>query len=123
MTFYDKMRIVCMTIPDGRVATYGQIAMLCGKPRNSRQVGYGLRENLAGDDVPAFRVVNSKGELSGAYHFHISDLQKTLLEEDGIEMFRNGRYWCVDLKKYGWKTAEEDMVRFQHQFEAVSEEL
>lgn len=48
MTFYKKMRIVCLAIPAGSVATYGQIAMLCGKPRNSRQVGYGLRENLAG---------------------------------------------------------------------------
>lgn len=48
MTFYEKMRIVCLAIPAGSVATYGQIAMLCGKPRNSRQVGYGLRENLAG---------------------------------------------------------------------------
>ncbi len=121
MTFYDKMRIVCMAIPRGKVVTYGQIAMLCGKPRNSRQVGYGLRENLAGDDVPAFRVVNSKGELSGAYHFHISDLQKTLLEEDGIEVRWNGKCWCVDLKKYGWKTTEEDIARFQYQFEAAPE--
>ena len=48
MTFYEKMRLVCLRIPRGKVATYGQIAMLCGKPRNSRQVGYGLRENLAG---------------------------------------------------------------------------
>lgn len=123
MTFYDKMRIVCMAIPGGKVATYGQIAMLCGKPKNSRQVGYGLRENLAGNDVPAFRVVNSKGELSGAYHFHISDLQKTLLEEDGIEVFRNGQYWCVDLKKYGWKTTVADMTVFRQQFETASEDI
>ena len=69
MTFYEKMRLVCLHIPRGKVATYGQIAMLCGKPRNSRQVGYGLRENLAGEDIPAFRVVNGRGELSGAQHF------------------------------------------------------
>ncbi len=117
MTFYDKMRIVCMAIPRGKIATYGQIAMLCRKPRNSRQVGFGLRENLAGEDVPAFRVVNSKGELSGAYHFQISDLQKTWLEEDGVEVLWNGQCWCVDLKKHGWKTTEEDMMRLQCQFE------
>ena len=93
-----------MAIPQGKVATYGQIAMLCGKPRNSRQVGYGLRENLAGEDVPAFRVVNSKGELSGANHFLIPGLQRTLLEDDGVEVFWNGQIWCVDLKEYGWKT-------------------
>ena len=60
MTFYEKMRIVCFAIPEGKVATYGQIAMLCGKPRNARQVGFGLRENLADNDIPAFRVVNGK---------------------------------------------------------------
>lgn len=42
MDFYQKMGIVCKQIPYGTVATYGQIALLCGKPKNSRQVGYGL---------------------------------------------------------------------------------
>lgn len=118
MTFYDKMRIVCLAIPQGKVATYGQIAMLCGKPKNSRQVGYGLRENLAGGDVPAYRVVNGKGELSGAIHFHIPGLQKTLLEEDGIEVFWNGHNWCVDLKKCGWMNTVEDAVVFARKFES-----
>lgn len=117
MTFYEKMRIVCLAIPRGKVATYGQIAMLCGKPRNSRQVGYGLRENLAGSDIPAFRVVNGKGELSGAIHFHIPGLQKALLEEEGVEVFRNGRNWCVDLKKYGWRNTVEDAAAFAGKFE------
>ncbi len=112
-----------MAIPQGKVATYGQIAMLCGKPRNSRQVGYGLRENLAGDDVPAFRVVNSKGELSGANHFLIPGLQKTLLEEDEVEVFWNGQNWCVHLKEYGWKTTVEDAENFQHLFDSRSEDF
>ncbi len=116
MTFYNKMRIVCMAIPSGCVATYGQIAMLCGKPRNSRQVGYGLRENLAGEDVPAFRVVNSKGELSGAKHFLIPGLQKTLLEAEGVAVTWSGQCWCVDLKEYGWKTTAEDAEWFQSRF-------
>ena len=76
MDFYEKMRIVCLEIPYGKVATYGQIALLCGKPKNSRQVGYGLRECKAGEDIPAYRVVNSKGELSGAVHFEMPDLQR-----------------------------------------------
>lgn len=117
MTFYDKMRIVCLTIPEGKVATYGQIAMLCGKPRNARQVGFGLRENMAGSDVPAFRVVNGKGELSGAIHFHIPGLQKTLLEEEGVTVFWNGNNWCVDLKQYGWMTTAEDAAYFAEKFE------
>ena len=117
MTFYEKMRLVCMAIPAGKVATYGQIAMLCGKPRNSRQVGYGLKKDLAGSDVPAFRVVNGKGELSGASHFQIPGLQQKLLEEDGIEVFWNGNNWCVDLKKYGWKSSVEDAQTFQRRFD------
>ena len=112
MTFYEKMRLVCMAIPEGRVATYGQIAMLCGKPRNSRQVGYGLREGLAGEDIPAFRVVNSRGELSGARHFLTSDLQRALLADDGVPALWNGRCWCVDLKRYGWETTPKDLLRF-----------
>lgn len=117
MTFYEKMRIVCLSIPQGKVATYGQIAMLCGKPKNARQVGYGLRENLAGSDIPAYRVVNGKGELSGAFHFHIPRLQKTLLEEDGVEVLWNGHNWRVDLKKYGWMSTVEDAAAFTRKLE------
>ncbi len=123
MTFYEKMRLVCLHIPRGKVATYGQIAMLCGKPRNSRQVGYGLRENLAGEDIPAFRVVNGKGELSGAQHFLVSDLQRTLLAEDGVPTHWNGRCWCVDLKKYGWETSQADAAAFEKAFSSPEDHL
>lgn len=119
MTFYEKMRLVCLSIPAGNVATYGQIAMLCGKPRNSRQVGYGLRHDLAGSDIPAFRIVNSKGELSGASQFRIPGLQQQLLEEDGIAVFWNGTCWCVDLQKYGWKNTAADAEAFAQQFDAT----
>lgn len=117
MNFYDKMRIVCLAIPEGKVATYGQIALLCGKPRNSRQVGYGLKNDLAGSDVPAYRVVNSRGELSGAGHFEAPGLQKMLLEEDGIEVLWNGKDWCVDLKKYGWDNSMEGALELARQFD------
>lgn len=123
MTFYEKMRLVCLCIPSGKVATYGQIAMLCGKPGNSRQVGYGLRENLAGADIPAFRVVNGKGELSGAQHFLVSDLQRTLLAEDGVPTYWNGRCWQVDLKKYGWETSRADAAAFERAFSTPEDHL
>ena len=116
MTFYEKMRIVCLSIPIGRVATYGQIAMLCGKPKNARQVGYGLREGLAGSDIPAFRVVNGKGELSGARHFLSADLQRALLADDGIPAAWDGRCWRVDLQKYGWETTVADAAAFAEAF-------
>ncbi len=117
--FYERMRLVCLAIPEGSVATYGQIAMLCGKPRNSRQVGYGLKHNLAGEEVPAHRVVNGKGELSGAIHFQIPALQQRLLKEENITVFWNGKNWCVDLKTYGWKTTLEDIERFRMEFDAL----
>ncbi len=119
MTFYEKMRIVCLEIPEGCVATYGQIALLCGAPNNSRQVGYGLKRGLAGEDVPAHRVINSKGELSGASYFEFPDLQKRLLEDEGVEVLWDGKCWRVDLKEYGWKHTLEEAQRF-HQMESSS---
>lgn len=110
MNFYEKMNIICKRIPEGKVATYGQIALLCGKPKNARQVGYGLRENLAGDDIPAHRVVNSKGELSGAIHFEYLDMQKFLLQDEGVEVIWEGERWKVDLKEYGWKPTLKDGI-------------
>ncbi len=119
MEFYEKMRIVCLEIPHGKVATYGQIALLCGKPKNSRQVGYGLRECKAGEDIPAYRVVNSKGELSGAVHYEMPDLQKMLLQEEGVKVHWNGKCWAVDLKKYGWKNTLEEAYYFKEKFGEV----
>ena len=117
MTFYEKMRLVCLAIPRGRVATYGQIAMLCGKPKNSRQVGFGLRSGLAGEGIPAFRIVNGRGERSGAAHFIVPDLQRTLLVEEGVPVFWDGSSWRVDLKEYGWATTAEDAALFAKKFE------
>lgn len=116
LTFYEKMHIVCRAIPEGKVASYGQIAMLCEKPKNSRQVGYGLKQNLAGE-VPAWRVVNGKGELSGANHFDIPGMQQVLLQEEGVHVEWNGKCWCVNLKEFGWKTTMEEVLAFQMQFE------
>lgn len=113
MTFYEKMGIVCRAIPEGKVATYGQIAMLCGKPKNSRQVGFGLKHDLAGTDVPAYRVVNGRGELTGAVHFAAPGLQQELLRAEGVAMFWNGSIWCVDLKQYGWQTSLRDAEEFR----------
>ena len=61
MDFYKRMEKVCHIIPYGKVATYGQIAMLCGKPRNARQVGYALSHGRVESGIPAWRLVNSSG--------------------------------------------------------------
>ena len=103
MNIYKRMEIVCRSIPYGRVAAYGQIAFLCGAPQNARQVGYALRTDKLGKNIPAHRIVNSKGQLSGAWHFGSSDLQKELLESEGIELYRADNLWCLDIEKYIWK--------------------
>lgn len=90
---YDAVK----NIPKGKVATYGQVAALAGNPRMSRAVGNALHKNPDPDGIPCYRVVNSKGELADEFAFGGKDIQKNLLEADGIEVI-NGR---VDLKKYG----------------------
>ncbi len=115
MDFYKRVGIVCNRIPQGNVATYGQIALLCGKPKNSRQVGYALKMGLAGD-VPAYRVVNARGILSGAFRFEMPDLQKMLLAEDGVEVVWTPDGWKVDLKRYQWKNTMAEAEELQERF-------
>ena len=86
-------------IPKGHVATYGQIAEMPGNPRMSRAVGNALHKNPDPLHIPCFRVVNSKGELAGAFAFGGGKAQAELLREDGVEVV-NGK---VDLEKYGMK--------------------
>ena len=120
MDIYKRIGIVCNCIPRGQVATYGQIALLCEKPRNSRQVGYALKHGLAGE-VPAHRVVNARGLLSGAACFETFDMQKLLLEEEGITVTWTAEGWQVDLKQFGWKNTMDDVLWPQRQFCAKSE--
>lgn len=84
-------------IPHGRVATYGQIAALAGEPKMCRAVGNALHKNPDPDGIPCFRVVNAKGELSGAFAFGGPKVQQEKLEAEGIEVV-NGK---VDLQIYG----------------------
>lgn len=118
MDFYKRMGAVCRHIPKGMVATYGQIAYLCGKPRNARQVGHGLKFNLAGEQLPAHRVVNSQGVLSGACNFITWDLQKMLLENEGVNIFWSPAGWRVDLKIYGWKNTPKEAEELNQFFNA-----
>ena len=117
MEFYERLKIVCERIPEGKVTTYGQLALLCGKPKNARQVGHALKRGLAGQYVPAHRVVNAKGILSGASSFEMPDLQKMLLEQEGVEVCRTEEGWKVDLREYGWKNTEQDALTLREEFE------
>jgi O-6-methylguanine DNA methyltransferase len=83
-------------IPRGKVATYAQIAEMAGNPKMCRAVGNALHKNPDFENIPCYRVVNSKGELAGEYAFGGAWAQKELLEADGIEVI-DGK---VDLTKY-----------------------
>ena len=83
-------------IPKGKVATYAQVAKMAGNPKMCRAVGNALHKNPDFENIPCFRVVNSKGELAREYAFGGAWAQKELLEADGIEVI-NGK---VDLSKY-----------------------
>lgn len=117
MDFYKRMALVCSCIPKGKTVTYGQIALLCGKPKNARQVGYALNRGLAGREVPAHRVVNGKGILSGAASFETEDMQKRLLEAEGISVTWSEEGWRIDLKKVGWNHTLDDALWFREEFE------
>lgn len=86
-------------IPKGKVATYAQIAEMAGDRKMARAVGNALHNNPDPDNIPCFRVVNSKGECSGSFAFGGLDEQAKRLREDGIEVVNNK----VDLEKYGMK--------------------
>ncbi len=92
---YEQVR----KIPRGKVATYGQIAMLAGNPRWSRVVGYALHANPDPDGIPCYRVVDRMGRLSEAFVFGGVNKQKELLQADGVEVSEDNR---VDLEKYLW---------------------
>ena len=113
MDFYERVALVCSRIPYGCVASYGQIALLCQKPRNSRQVGFALNRKLDGKHVPAHRVVNHQGFLSGAAAFATPSTQKKLLQSEGVRVSRQQQ---VDLGKYGWKHTLEYALELEREF-------
>ena len=114
MDFYQRVETVCRRIPYGKVATYGQIALLCGKPKNARQTGYALNRKM-GKEVPCHRVVNARGFLSGAGSFEVPGQQRMLLEAEGVTVRGDG---TVDLKKYGWHNTMEEALELKEIFDS-----
>ena len=97
---FERIYEAVKQIPYGRVATYGQIALLAGNPRWSRVVGYALHVNPDPEAIKCYRVVNRFGETSKAFAFGGEDVQRQLLENEGVEFLPDGR---VDLEKYIWR--------------------
>ncbi len=98
MTVFERIYEVVKSIPEGRVATYGQVAMLAGNPRWARVVGYALHCNPEPGVIPCHRVVNREGKVSPAFAFGGENIQRELLIKEGIVFKDDG---TIDLLKYG----------------------
>ena len=99
MSVFEKIYEVVKGIPKGRVATYGQVALLAGNPRWARVVGYALHNNPSPETIPCHRVVNREGKVADAFVFGGGNVQRELLEKEGVIFEVDGR---IDLKKYGF---------------------
>ena len=88
LSFFDKVYDVAKQIPYGRVTSFGAIANYLGASRSARMVGYAMNGSHH-KDVPAHRVVNRKGLLTGKHHFEGTNLMQQLLESEGIAVKDN----------------------------------
>ncbi len=93
----DKVYSYLLTIPEGKVATYKQIAEYLGNPKLARVVGNILHNNPSEEKYPCYKVVNSKGHLSYGFAFGGIEKQKEKLEAEGIEVVN----YKVDIQKHG----------------------
>lgn len=101
-SFTDRVFNAVRSIPEGRVATYGQIAMMCGAPKACRAVGNALHRNPLFKVIPCHRVVNASGALAANFVFGGKDVQRKLLQDEGVEVAEGYR---INLKKYLWRPA------------------
>ena len=97
-SFYQRVIAIIKNIPEGKVATYGQIATYAGNPRAARQVSYILHSSSEKENLPWHRVINSKGSIS-LKPGHGYELQKQMLKKEGITFNEND---CIDLKRFLW---------------------
>lgn len=86
---YEKVYEVVKAIPTGKITTYGTIAEYLGLKSGARLIGYALNKSHADINIPAHRVVNRKGLLTGKHHFDGSNLMQQLLENEGIVVVNN----------------------------------
>ena len=97
--FFQRVYAVVEQVPYGRVTTYGAITKYLGASRSSRMVGWAMNGAGSNPEVPAHRVVNRVGLLTGKHHFAQTNLMQQLLENEGIIVKEDK---VVDFKKYFW---------------------
>jgi methylated-DNA-protein-cysteine methyltransferase-like protein len=99
MNFNDRVYEIVRQIPEGKVASYGQIAFMAGSWRASRAVGYALHRNPYQGEVPCHRVVFQDGRLATGFIFGGKDVQRKMLEAEGVILTTDG---YVDMGKCRW---------------------
>jgi len=103
-SFFDKVYEVVRLIPYGRVTSYGAIAEYLGSRGSARMVGWAMNaSHSAKENIPAHRVVNRKGLLTGKQHFGAPTIMQQLLESEGIEVVNDQ---ILDFDKYFWNPSE-----------------
>ena len=104
-SFFDRVYQVVKEIPFGRVTSYGTIAKFLGTKGSSRMVGWAMNaSHSARENIPAHRVVNRNGMLTGKNHFGGPDVMKQLLESEGIAV-ENDK--IIDFEKHFWDPSIE----------------
>ena len=98
--FFERVYVIARQIPYGKVTSYGAIAKALGTARSVRMVGWAMNACHDMEDVPAHRVVNRKGLLTGKHHFDGSNLMQQLLESEGIVVVDNQ---IIDFEKHFWQ--------------------
>ena len=102
--FFDRVYDVVRQVPYGRITSYGAIARYLGTGRSARVVGWAMNQSHGMDDVPAHRVVNRVGLLTGKHHFGGTHLMQQLLESEGVRV-RDNR--VEDFDAHFWDPAKE----------------
>jgi len=102
--FFEKSYAVARLIPLGKVTSYGAIATYLGAARSARMVGWAMNASHNDDTVPAHRVVNRKGLLTGKMHFDGTNLMQQLLESEGVKVIDNQ---IQDFETIFWNPSDE----------------
>ena len=102
--FFAMVYEIVKLIPAGRVTSYGAIAKYLGSPKSSRMVGWAMNASHAIDGIPAHRVVNRNGLLTGKMHFETENAMQQRMEDEGIEVKKDK---VVDFERLYWDPSKE----------------
>ena len=102
--FFERVYVIARQIPEGKVTSYGAIAKALGTGRSARMVGWAMNASHSLEDVPAHRVVNRTGMLTGKHHFSTPEMMQKLLEKEGISVIEDR---ILQFEKLFWDPSKE----------------